>query len=204
MLTQLEIMDTVDRVSELSDDTNISAAFAALYLGMSEKSLSRLRQKGGGPAYMQHHATGSKARNQRVMYKMIELRSYQKKHTVTSSMEAAVLRGMALMTASALLTEQPFFIRIKPHGKITIIDHILSMESSDFYDYVETDCDKNVHTVWFRWDVALNACLWEDRTAHYESMFRNKYHQLLEKILLSKSSFFINAETPVKSHFNDD
>lgn len=189
MLTQLQILDIVDRVSELSDDAPISSAFAALYLGMSEKSLSRLRQKGDGPIYMQFPAAGSKARNQRVTYKMSDLRSYQKKYRVSSSMEAAVLRGMALMTASALSIEQPFFVRVKPFGKITIVDHILTMTTDDFFDFVETDSiDESVHTAWLRWDVALNACTWEDRASEDKSMFRTKYHQLLEKILLSKVS----------------
>ena len=79
----------------MPDDATLSAEVSALYLGVSVKTLARYRQTGNGPAYIQYQAEDSKARNQRVNYLLGDLRIWRDRHKVSSTMEAAQVRGLA-------------------------------------------------------------------------------------------------------------
>lgn len=79
----------------MPDDATLSAEVSALYLGVSVKTLARYRQTGNGPADIQYQAEDSKARNQRVNYLLGDLRIWRDRHKVSSTMEAAQVRGLA-------------------------------------------------------------------------------------------------------------
>lgn len=77
----MSVVETLRELSEvwklfgdMPDDTTLSVDLAALYLGISAKSLARYRQNGGGPQYIQYQTEDSKARNQRVNYLLKDLR----------------------------------------------------------------------------------------------------------------------------------
>ena len=124
-------LDAINAISNMADDATISAGVAAIFLGISEKTLARLRQNGDGPPYIQYPATGSTARNQKVYYKMRDLREWQYKHAVKSTMDAAVRRGLAFMRVSDLVIPQPFW-RIGPE----IINHAFCVSLEDFATYL--------------------------------------------------------------------
>lgn len=145
-LSLIDILDVVDRIARMHDDAVISPAFAAIYLGVSEKTLSRYRQTKSGPPYTQYPVDGSRSRNQKVNYVMRDLRAWRGKHKVSSTMEAAVLRGMAFVTMSAMRSEQPFFIE---HGQV--LRHALQSSKKQFSALLR----KNTHLVWMSWDTAL-------------------------------------------------
>ncbi len=73
--TLRELSEVWSLFSDMPDDTTLNVDLAALYLGISVKSLARYRQNGGGPHYIQYRAEDSKARNQRVNYLLRDLRS---------------------------------------------------------------------------------------------------------------------------------
>lgn len=196
VLSQTDILNTIDRVCELHDDVPISSELAALYLGITHKTLSRLRQNGDGPPYLQYPASGSKARNQRVNYVMGDLRNYRNKNRVKSTMEAAVLRGMALTTTSSLSIEQPFYVEINRKGQGIIVNHVLALYGDDLSDYIDFP---QYHVVWMNWNVALNSPTWKDSDS--ELSFREKYKKLLGNIFLSKIS---NRIPLAKSHQPDN
>ncbi|EEP1025764.1 hypothetical protein HAY27_004789, partial [Salmonella enterica] len=79
----------------MPDDTTLNVDLAALYLGISVKTLARYRQNGGGPEYIQYQSEDSKARNQRVNYLLKDLKVWRDAHKVKNSMEAAQVRGLA-------------------------------------------------------------------------------------------------------------
>lgn len=73
----------------------IPAKLAALYLGVSEKTLSRLRQGGDGPPYIQHLVNKkSRAMNHKVSYQLSDLQEYLSSRKVKSLIHSAKLRGM--------------------------------------------------------------------------------------------------------------
>jgi hypothetical protein len=107
ILTHLQI---VKEISSFPDEAILSAELAAIFLGVSTKTLASLRQAGDGPAYTQYPKSGSKARNQRVNYIFGDLRKWRDKHVVESTMDAAVKRGLAFLSISDLITPQPFWL----------------------------------------------------------------------------------------------
>ena len=48
----LKHLDVINAIANMADDATISAGVAAIFLGISEKTLARLRQNGDGPVYI--------------------------------------------------------------------------------------------------------------------------------------------------------
>lgn len=99
MESSMSAIETLREMSEvwrlfndMPDDATIGVDLAALYLGVSVKTLARYRQKGDGPHYVQYYSSGSKARNQRVNYLLSDLRAWRNSHRVKSSMHAMLIR----------------------------------------------------------------------------------------------------------------
>ncbi|EFL4478255.1 hypothetical protein K7A37_20565 [Escherichia fergusonii] len=110
----------------MPDDATLSAEVSALYLGVSVKTLARYRQTGIGPAYIQYQAEDSKARNQRVNYLLGDLRTWRDCHKVSSTMEAAQVRGLAFTSLVDFIEPEPFWTidnKIYSHA-LTVSDEI--------------------------------------------------------------------------------
>lgn len=104
-----EIADMWKLFGEIPDEATIPSELAAVFLGVSDKTLSRLRQKGGGPPYFQANEIETKARNQRVNYILGDLRVWRESKKVANTVEAAQVRGMTFATMSDVLEEMPFW-----------------------------------------------------------------------------------------------
>ena len=170
-LTHLKI---VNAIANMADDATISAGIAAVFLGISEKTLARLRQNGDGPLYIQYPASGSTARNQKVNYRMRDLREWQYRHIVRSTMDAAVMRGLAFMRVNDLLIPQPFW-----SVGSEIINHAFCVSLEDFITHLykpETDI------VWVRWSKALSE-QWGNKAIRDSYYF--KYKNLLSRLIES-------------------
>ena len=102
-------MDVLDRIARLHDDVTLTADEAALYLRVHRSSLERWRKNGSGPKYIQGGGLGAKGTNQRVTYRMGELRAWRSRHEVASSMEAAIFRGQALVSQEDVFQKVPFW-----------------------------------------------------------------------------------------------
>jgi hypothetical protein len=107
-LSAVEVMDVMDRLARLHDDANVPPALAALWLGRSEKTLERWRGEKTGPLYTQPDGMG---RNAKCTYRMGDLRAWRDANKVSSTMEAAVRRGMAFATVLDLAEDHPFLRR---------------------------------------------------------------------------------------------
>ncbi|MCF8185706.1 MAG: hypothetical protein K9J28_02690, partial [Sulfuritalea sp.] len=123
----LEHLQIVREISSLPDDAIVSAELAALFLGTSPKTLARLRQSNDGPPYTQYPQASSKARNQIINYIMRNLREWRNKHIVTSTMDAAVKRGMAFSRVNDLVIPQPFW-----SSNDEIINHAFCLTIEEF------------------------------------------------------------------------
>ncbi len=129
----------------LPDDSVVRADLAAIFLGISKKTLAKLRQEGDGPPYIQISAEGSTARNQLVNYVLGKLRVYRASKEVDSSIHAAKVRGLTFSSLNDLLEEQPFWQRttvsmvkggmgrgMVEKERTTIVGHVQTVSDSDF------------------------------------------------------------------------
>lgn len=120
----------------MPDDATIGVDLAALYLGVSVKTLARYRQNGDGPPYVQYQSSESKARNQRVNYLFGDLRVWRNNHRVSSTMHAAHVRGLAFTSLKDFVEPQPFWADSDDNK---IIGQILTLPDNAF-----KDCLKNI------------------------------------------------------------
>ena len=209
ILTNSEVVEIMNRVCGLDDDAIISAPLAAIYLGVSEKTLARLRQQGDGPPYIQYPGDGSRARNQKINYRKGTLKSWRDAHEVGSTLQAATVRGIARMHAGlfaateslgwsseildgfslknevALSIEQPFFVgRGGLSDSPYILYHALACEPIDFELTVENMCDdaECECVLWLPWGVAL-LMPWDSQYESMRSYFLERYQQLAMRVL---------------------
>lgn len=169
ILTHFQI---VKEIASLPDTATLSAEQAALFLGISAKTLARLRQAGDGPAYTQYPQSGTKARNQRVNYTMSSLKDWRNRHTVTSSMDAAVKRGLAFISIGDLITPQPFWV-INHH----VANHSFCTSIEEFRTHLN---NKEATVEFMTWDKAFSK-QWINNQAR--EPFLNSYIKLLSGLI---------------------
>lgn len=132
----------------MPDDTTLNVDLAALYLGISVKTLARYRQNGGGPEYIQYQAEDSKARNQRVNYLLGDLRVWRNSHKVRNSMEAAQVRGLAFNSLSDFTIPQPFWHidnSSELQNRNKILSHALRTPEERFKLYLQ---EEHINVIW--------------------------------------------------------
>lgn len=118
-------------LASLNDDTTLPEALAAIYLGISTAELAEHRKppkkKKAAPAAKAEASDsktprlkmikpireGAVGQNQKVLYKLGDLRAYQKSITVESSFEAAVNAGIYGFVA----IQVPFFATVPKRGE---------------------------------------------------------------------------------------
>lgn len=105
----LDVLDLLDRIARLPDDVALTTEEAALYLRVSTTTLERMRSDGSGPEYCQGGRKSTRGANLKVTYSMKSLRSWRAKNSVSSTMEAAVRRGMAFGSVRDSLVRIPFW-----------------------------------------------------------------------------------------------
>lgn len=175
-VTLLEHLQIVREISSLPDDATVSAELAALFLGTSPKSLARLRQSedgdGDGPPYTQYPQAGSMARNQPVNYIMRNLREWRNKHIVTSTMDAAIRRGMAFSRVNDLVIPQPFW-----SANNEIINHAFCLTIEEFAALLS---DPNATLIWVKWSAALSQH-WKNNDIR--EPFHTAYLRLLSNLI---------------------
>ncbi|CRY10855.1 hypothetical protein [Yersinia enterocolitica] len=158
-------MSTVETLRSLSevwklfggmpDDSILSADLAALYLGVSVKTLARYRQNGDGPSYIQYQSEDSKARNQRVNYLLKDLRSWRDNHKVSNTMHAAQVRGLAFKSLTNFCEPQPFWQVTDKSGSTAqskILSHALTIPDDEFKKNL---LEANADVVWISIENAL-------------------------------------------------
>lgn len=124
---RLELAIQRSRIATLDDDTTLDSELAALYLGISEKKLEELRWPPKDSdiftaprlTFLKIYDHGATGRNQAVMYKLGDLRDYQRRLRATDTFESATNVGIAgWMTA-----RQPFYTKtIQGIGDVVLAD----------------------------------------------------------------------------------
>lgn len=153
--TLRELSEVWKLFGNMPDDTTLNAELAAIYLGVSPKTLARYRQNGGGPEYIQYQAEDSKARNQRVNYLLGDLRVWRNSHKVKNSMEAAKIRGLAFNSLSDFTLPQPFWHidnGIDSENRNKILSHALRTPEERFQLYLK---EEHLNVIWISVEKAL-------------------------------------------------
>ncbi len=161
----------------MPDDTTLNVDLAALYLGISVKTLARYRQNGGGPEYIQYQSEDSKARNQRVNYLLKDLKVWRDAHKVKNSMEAAQVRGLAFNSLIDFTIEQPFWRidnELNSDNQNKILSHVLRTPEERFKIYL---AEKHIKIVWISVEKAL-LLDWTDLTER--QVFHDSFVNLLD------------------------
>ncbi|RRO01055.1 hypothetical protein [Pectobacterium aquaticum] len=160
-MSTVETLRSLSEVWELfggmPDDSILSADLAALYLGVSVKTLARYRQSGSGPQYIQYQSEDSKARNQRINYLLKDLRSWRDNHKVSNTMHAAQVRGLAFKSLLDFCQPQPFWqvsekINSTATAQSKILSHALTIPDDDFKKNL---LEPNADVVWISIENAL-------------------------------------------------
>ncbi|EBM2003792.1 MULTISPECIES: hypothetical protein [Enterobacteriaceae] len=151
--TLRELSEVWQLFGDMPDDTTLGVDLAALYLGISVKTLARYRQNGDGPTYIQYQSEDSKARNQRVNYLLKDLRSWRDSHRVSSTMHAAQVRGLAFTCLSDFTEPQPFWRITNNTGSTSkIISHALTIPDESFKQFL---LEPNAEVIWISVEKAL-------------------------------------------------
>lgn len=172
LLQHVDVIHIINNIVQLPDDAVIDTGLAALFLGVSEKTLARYRQNDTSPPYIQYPLANSTARNQKIKYKMGDLRVWRGQHSVNSTMDAAVKRGMAFCTISDVNIAQPFWTN---NGEI--INHALASDKETFTQLLNNSENK---IIWLNWQNALENP-WQ--IGDNKENFLDDYKSLLTKLL---------------------
>lgn len=167
--TLREMSEVWNLFGDMPDDATVGVDLAALYLGVSVKTLARYRQNGDGPPYVQYQSSDSKARNQRVNYLLGDLRAWRNGHRVKSTMQAAQVRGLTFTMLSDLTCPQPFW----KAGSKGLIDHALRVTDEAFKTYLK---NHNFGLIWISLEQALL-----EKWGNVEA--RNQWHLLYIEVL---------------------
>ncbi|HFJ8955792.1 TPA: hypothetical protein ACGWHD_004630 [Serratia liquefaciens] len=196
----MKIIETLRELSEvwklfgdIPDDTTLNVDLAALYLGISVKTLARYRQNGGGPEYIQYQAEDSKARNQRVNYLLGDLRVWRNSHKVKNSMEAAQVRGLAFNSLSDFTIPQPFWHidkDINSNNRNKILSHVLITPEDKFKIYL---AEKHVNIIWMSIEEAL-LLEWTDLNERqvFNDLFVNFLSNLIQISTSAQENLILN------------
>lgn len=170
---------------DMPDDTTLNVDLAALYLGISVKTLARYRQNGGGPEYIQYQSEDSKARNQRVNYLLKDLKVWRDAHKVKNSMEAAQVRGLAFNSLIDFTLPQPFWHidnSAELQNRNKILSHALRTPEERFKLYLK---EERVKITWTSIEEALS---WEWADLNERQVFNNTFVELLSNLIQLSNS----------------
>ncbi|MDE2419055.1 MAG: hypothetical protein KGN32_14735 [Burkholderiales bacterium] len=125
-LAQLEAWE---RIKALPEDYPLKTAEAAVFITFSVATLERLRTKGTGPDYFQGgiRRDGSQpapeGTNQHVRYFKPDILAWRQRGMVSSTMQAAKLKGQVFATIFDLAEQHPFYIDPADGGVAGMVEH---------------------------------------------------------------------------------
>ena len=197
-MQQIDILRKLSEVwrlfGDMPDDTTLSVDLAALYLGISVKTLARYRQSGGGPSYIQYQSEGSQARNQRVNYLLKDLRSWRDNHKVSNTMHAAQVRGLAFNSLLDFCKPQPFWQvtdKSSSRDKSKILSHALTIPDDDFKKKL---LEPNADIVWISIEEALfNEWQTADERQKWNDIFKEFLNEIISASNAAQEKYILNA-----------
>lgn len=192
--TLRELSEVWRLFSDMPDDTTLSVELAALYLGISVKTLARYRQNGNGPCYIQYQSEDSKARNQRVNYLLKDLRSWRDNHKVSNSMHAAQVRGLAFNSLLDFCEPQPFWQvtdKSNSMAQSKILSHALTIPDDDFKKKL---LEPNADIVWISIEEALfNEWQTADERQKWNDIFKEFLNEIISASNAAQEKHILNV-----------
>lgn len=145
---QLEEAKVRSQIAALHDDTELMPGLAAIFIGRSERNLRELRGTKNGPAYTQPD-TDSTARNQKITYRLGDLKDWLASQRTTSTIHAAQRRGTMFATLQSLGVPEPFWVT-QTKGVETILGHVYATHLTP-----ELISGEAAHIEWIDWPEAM-------------------------------------------------
>ncbi|HHT8827091.1 TPA: hypothetical protein ACT48M_002509 [Yersinia enterocolitica] len=191
--TLRELSEVWRLFGDMPDDTTLSVDLAALYLGISVKTLARYRQNGGGPEYIQYQSDESKARNQRVNYLLKDLRLWRDNHKIKNTMHAAQVRGLAFKSLLDFCEPQPFW-QVSDKSNSTaqskILSHALTIPDDDFKKNL---LEPNAGVVWLSIEEALfNEWQTADERQKWNDIFKEFLNEIISASNAAQEKHLLN------------
>ena len=122
-------LDAWQRIDALPDGYPLKTAEAAVFITFSVATLERMRTKGTGPDYFQGgiRRDGSQpapeGTNQHVRYFKPDIRAWRQRGMVSSTMQAAKLKGHVFATIFDLAETHAFYIDPADGGVAGMVEH---------------------------------------------------------------------------------
>ncbi|MDY4378742.1 hypothetical protein SOV92_13005 [Pectobacterium brasiliense] len=189
--TLRELSEVWSLFGDMPDETTLGVDLAALYLGISVKTLARYRQNGDGPPYIQYQAEGSRVRNQRVNYLLGDLRVWRDSHKVRSTMHAAQVRGLTFTSLADFAKPQPFWTASSGNERL-IIDHALTLRYEEFKQRL-LDADSEViwlpveDAIFSQWENSSDRKQWHEIFVEHLNTLIASSKALQEKMVLTEN-----------------
>ena len=189
MLTiDIDLLEASDRIARLSDDVILNENEAAVFLRVSVRTLQRMRSpeyvKEGKPLgvpYIQASGKGLRGANQKVSYRLGDLKAWQRANTVSSTVDAAIRKGQLFTTIFDAIEPAPFWNN--PKG---LQGRVFDSPIEEFLDRIGI-----VEIVWRTpYEAAIE--LWADAAAH--RIFADKFLSLFNQAELQINSSVERSE----------
>ncbi|WP_341905918.1 hypothetical protein [Polaromonas sp. YR568] len=145
---QLEEAKVRSQIASLNSETELTPGLAAIFTGRSERNLRELRGTKSGPVYTQPE-TDSTARNQKITYRLGDLKDWLASQRTTSTIHAAERRGTMFATLQSLGVPEPFWVH-KQKGVEAILGHVLATPLTS-----NLISGHAAHIEWIEWPHAL-------------------------------------------------
>lgn len=152
-------------IASWNDDTTLEADLACVYLGMSPTKLEELRATDGqGPKILKYPDKNAKGRNQPVLYKLGELRDYQRRCSSSGSFDAA---KKAYGMTGFMTTLNPFFAKPEPKGRFFVLGDAWDEDDDEGAELLKRAAGGELSVVWLSPADAAVAT-WQNPAKHKE------------------------------------
>lgn len=152
-------------IATWNDDTTLEADLACVYLGMSPTKLEELRATDGqGPKILKYPDKNAKGRNQPVLYKLGDLRDYQRRCSSSGSFDAA---KKAYGMTGFMTTLNPFFAKAEPKGRFSLWGDAWDDEDDEGAELLRRMMSGDLSLVWLS-PADASVALWGRPAKHRE------------------------------------
>lgn len=164
-LIDIDLLEASSRIATLSDEMLLKQSEAAIFLRVGERTLERWRAIGGGPPYRQTALPGAKGFNQKVFYKLGDLKKWAGGNENESVADQYERVSAARDIKSFINTEIPFWF------ENNLLSPVLEHSEEEFFARLG-----KVEIIWVDALDAIEAD-WEDNAA--KMILLEQYNELI-------------------------
>ena len=190
----LSLLQASAAIAALPDDTLLTTDEAAIFLRQGKRTLEQWRQGAAGPRYRQGGVEGAKGVNQKVTYKLGDLKAWNDGNAVSSNIEAAIRKGQlsAFSTLGQAFDEHPFWM-----SKNGLLGLCASDSGAEFLEKLG-----KLEVVWLSIDEALSLD-WDAQAGGTMLNLASEYRSILKEQAARLDSVIEKAELVIEIERED-